>query len=567
MTQIFIGQHPRRVPRLIRRWGLVMFRWVILPWLQRHPNVQAVLLDLEEAVISKRCNYHRYKTIVDDDYSAVIAAADDLAWQTAGHWYGPMPAPAQYWGEISKQSFYPSLKCLYEEAGIIDAIIEREQPNVVWRWADIPRLTGNCRIRSLNPAWALLTVRWCVIIGSRLLSSIKDLTTLVAPSPTNFTPTSGYVAMIDTPNHYRTLSAVAQAMPAIYFLPLNRSTQKLCQHDGANYVTPSALVTLRDLLPYWRGLRVVWQGWDKHQADIPETIVHELKVLAAFYWPRLILLRLTLSRLWAQFHPRIALTAVGFWAPYRLFLDQADRYNAKRVVVAHGNIPRTPAFYGEANYDQILVRGAVEEDNLIRMGIPSSLITVVGQLTDARDVSKDRYLPVQPPRTILVAMQGFGGEMSYCEYAKFITELDGAITSDINRRWIIRLHYQQPQYWGLWRAMFGNRPNVILVTDQPFETLLKNSKIEALVTVFSSTALEAAAHNIPVVTVNFSGMEELLPFSATGLSHEVRMPHALTQVLARPLTPPSRDAYTKFIARSGQATVRSAIDAINQTLP
>jgi len=84
MTQIFIGQHPRRVPRLIRRWGLVMFRWVILPWLQRHPNVQAVLLDLEEAVISKRCNYHRYKTIVDDDYSAVIAAADDLAWQTAG---------------------------------------------------------------------------------------------------------------------------------------------------------------------------------------------------------------------------------------------------------------------------------------------------------------------------------------------------------------------------------------------------------------------------------------------------------------------------------------------------
>ncbi len=188
---------------------------------------------------------------------------------------------------------------------------------------------------------------------------------------------------------------------------------------------------------------------------------------------------------------------------------------AKRILTLAG-FPFQPKPYGTAGCDVICVYGPSTRDALIRRGVPAGSIAVTGQPrydTLARSPADAR--PRDHGQIVLVTTQPFsryGLATLEQETQTFAAMIDAALT-DGGRPVVVKLH---PDTDDASRGELTHRysQRVDFQQHEPIEALYRRAA--ALVTLSSTTALEAMLYGVPVVVVDAPGFPSTLPYAESG---------------------------------------------------
>lgn len=216
---------------------------------------------------------------------------------------------------------------------------------------------------------------------------------------------------------------------------------------------------------------------------------------------------------------------------------------AKRALSMLG-MPFDPRPYGMGGCDIVCVYGESTAAALRARGVPDSSVLVTGQprydaITGSTGDSAGFVLVTTQP------FSRYGLATLDHETATFAAMIDAAIAE--NRPVVVKLH---PDTDAISRDALTQRfhDRVQFEQDQAIEQLYRSTA--ALITLSSTTALEAMIFQIPVVVAEVPGFPTTLPYLGSGAVFEARslaeIAPALHEALHRPKTP-SRAA-TEFLA-------------------
>lgn len=240
---------------------------------------------------------------------------------------------------------------------------------------------------------------------------------------------------------------------------------------------------------------------------------------------------------------------------------------AKRGLALAG-FPFEPKPYGSGGCDAVCVYGPTTRDALSSRGVPASAIRITGQ---------PRYDTLRPKAgrrargPVIVATQPFaryGLATREQEAALFGTMIEAAL--DSGREVVVKLH---PDTDPASRAALERRIAGQASVEQldPIERLYERAA--AIVTLSSTTALEALIVGLGVVVVEAPGFPTTLPYTASGAVEAARSPQEIAPAIERALAGGGRRSAARatFLAehlapldgRAAErvaAAVRSAVD-------
>jgi hypothetical protein len=556
MDSVLISRYPQRPSVHRRKLRQAYLRYILIPWLKKHPGVRPIVLDLEEAHLMKAAGVAVYKTLVDYDLANAVQKADEEAWQLAQDWYRKSSdGQIVEMGEDLQSAVYPSLKAVCEERQIILEILASEGPTNCWLENDAPKIeTKDCDTKylprvglALESSAGLLAGHWIVsIFNSRIAQNQRP----------KITPK--WLMLADAPNHCGALTALQKTAGdnVAHLIAINKATASACIRNAADFSGPLAWLSLTqrwELVTRTAKLLRLQFGMINQNSD--QALRTELKLAIAVFTPQAVLADLLADSFLAD-KPSAIIYAVGIWPLYRRTFRRATKAGIPTFIVAHGNIAREPAYYANLGADYALVTGQAMADALSELGVEGSRIKIVGSTASA-----PAWQPAfsASPIRVVVSMQGYGGEMSYFEYANFISAIHKAALADSDIFWIIRLHPQQVQHWPVWYSLFEGMSNTDVVVGGAGN---RYQEISALITVFSTMAIETAGLGIPVVTVNLTGSREHVPLAESGMAVLVNKPENLISGLNSALLHrPTNIDY--FQEQSGKEAAVAAVEFIN----
>jgi UDP-N-acetylglucosamine 2-epimerase len=209
--------------------------------------------------------------------------------------------------------------------------------------------------------------------------------------------------------------------------------------------------------------------------------------------------------------------------------------------VQHG-IMADRMLWGKLHADQIAVWGEADHRRLICTGVPSERITVTGnprfdhlaQPTSSETVKallSSLGLQADCP-IILVTTQHDSLEASRQQLSAVIQAAAGLPQHQI----VVKLHPAEAfdPYRRMLRELEAS--HLHLVRDVDLFTLLEASAV--LITRFSTTGLEAMLIGKPVISLNFSGQPDRVPYAESGAALGVHQPEELLPALEAVLTHP-----------------------------
>lgn len=242
---------------------------------------------------------------------------------------------------------------------------------------------------------------------------------------------------------------------------------------------------------------------------------------------------------------------------------------AKRALSMLG-LPFAPKPYGLGGCDAVCVYGPSTADALIRRGVPQATIHVTGQprydalavAPDAPDAAATRRRRQGP---IVVTTQPFSryGLASADDETRVFSRMIAAAAE--RGETVVKLH---PDTDPASRAALQSAaPDTVRFEQQiPIEALLADAR--AVVTLSSTTALEAMLHGTPVVVVDAPGFPTTLPYIESEAAEAARTPDEIGEAIGRALAgdlragPRERFLAAHLAPLDGRAAVRVAAAAL-----
>lgn len=178
-----------------------------------------------------------------------------------------------------------------------------------------------------------------------------------------------------------------------------------------------------------------------------------------------------------------------------------------RFALEHGSIfPDKPNWLG-VPVDLVCVWGQASHNSLVQFGIPHKSLAITGAPRYDRafnsHAAKERSSVKR--RRVLVATSGPGDSVSHAAFQGFIKTLYEAIRQAPHIEWIIRLHPKDRErfYSDVFRPTPSNVAFLSSSSRQPkldiFEQL---DGVDALITICSTSALDAMVMGVPVIAVD-----------------------------------------------------------------
>ena len=261
----------------------------------------------------------------------------------------------------------------------------------------------------------------------------------------------------------------------------------------------------------------------------------------------------------------------------------ARQLGVPSVGLEHGTIfPNSPR-WSECPVDLMCVWGEPSAQALATCGVPRERIAVTG--APRLDEVVHSAAGVRDRHEILVASSGAGDQVSLEEHRAFIQAVFAAAEAVPDSRWVVKLHPKDKEEYYTRDGRLGT-DRISVVRGKPrrkgldiFDYL---HRAAALVTIASSTALDAMLVDVPVITVGVGASVEGLrkvEFLQRGCTRAVRDADSLAQEVRDALrgvrheeTCRAARAYAdRHFANRGQAAAATAarieevIDGIRST--
>jgi hypothetical protein len=217
----------------------------------------------------------------------------------------------------------------------------------------------------------------------------------------------------------------------------------------------------------------------------------------------------TITQLLERLRPQVVLAGNPYTVEGKIAVLAARDYGVASAAVEHGTIFANDPRWDRSPLDLVCVWGDPSRRALESNGLAPDRIAITGSprhdaiflgAAAARAEARD-----SDTANILVATSGPGDQVGMIEHQGFIELLTAAIEQLPSVRWVIKLHPKdRPEYYGSLGAMAPERVRIVRGKPESngadiFE-FLKTSR--ALVTVTSSTALDAMSVGVPVIAVD-----------------------------------------------------------------
>ena len=204
----------------------------------------------------------------------------------------------------------------------------------------------------------------------------------------------------------------------------------------------------------------------------------------------------------------IAPNPLGFAGQVALRLAQVRGHGS--VGLQHGSIRGDDPRWRHFSADRMCAWGSMGATALVAAGITPEKIVVTGapRFDDDPDLQRSSLRSSTPTGEVLVATSGPGDFVSLVDHLRFVAVLHEAAARLPRTRWVVRLHRKDSVRW--YDSCIGDVDNVIVQSadhpDRPsLETQLATA--DCLVTVASTTAIDAVRTGTPVITVNLPGRQ------------------------------------------------------------
>jgi glycosyltransferase involved in cell wall biosynthesis len=280
-----------------------------------------------------------------------------------------------------------------------------------------------------------------------------------------------------------------------------------------------------------------------------------------------------MARLLIEVKPRIVLVGNPYTVEGRVSARLASALGVASACIEHGTIFADDPIWEDCPVDRVLVWGEPSRDALLTCGVAGQAIAIVGapRLDPYANASFQSR-----GRSVLVATSGPGDQVSNESHAKFIELLFEAAEALPDVEFVIKLHPKDSERNYQPAKLKRANPRIKLLrgdrSRQGIDIFEFLAGARVLVTIASTTALDAMAVGVPVVTVLERPIEEYghIEFLVRGCTTRVNTSSQLAAALALALdgkTDPkiqaAAQAYAgKHYANRGQAAVRAADELI-----
>ncbi len=456
-------------------------------------------------------------------------------------------------GETIIKTFVPS-RCIFIDTAMADILKDS---------------TGACRVESAFSYQSLDTAAdWL-----RLARDVRPWT--VSPSDVERLQHGRVLFFSDNPSHARTLAPLASAMVTESPLVIdpNPTSQTVYARHNLNPIVPERKIRASLLTNISAS---TWQKWHAHLISCAGH--QELHLLKPAWVRRQIGLLLMRSSawlpLWNKALPEVSglsVTALGIWPRFRLFLSASKNRGRKTAIAMHGNIPDYKAYYGKPAPDVYGVYGDLFKQHLSSAGVPETAIHIIGRPDN----------PAQPKTTsskhktstphVLFLQQTFGSELSWFEYAMAVHAFCQVARQRPTWHFTVKLHPFPQNDGAEFRQcieIMGLR-NLDIVKDRSIPQCLAESDVA--VALFSTTILDALQAQVPVVTMNFSGRSDLMPFAEFGLAKRVTHPDDLISGVESAISDPVPEwpssLTRRFVEKEGRSAMEASLTMLQNLYP
>jgi hypothetical protein len=213
-------------------------------------------------------------------------------------------------------------------------------------------------------------------------------------------------------------------------------------------------------------------------------------------------------RLLDQLGPKVLLVGNPYTLEGRLAIQVTRCRKIPTTAVEHGAIFPTDPSWDECPLDKVFVRGEPSRRALLARGLSESQIAVTGgpsQDATFRDFFAQQARESATKRDVLVASSGPGGAVGYPRFQIFLQMIYAAADLTPEIEWTVKLHAKDREEFYSAVCPHGH-PRVRIVRGDPerygldIYDYLKSAR--ALVTITSSSALDAMAVDVPVIAVD-----------------------------------------------------------------
>lgn len=191
------------------------------------------------------------------------------------------------------------------------------------------------------------------------------------------------------------------------------------------------------------------------------------------------------------------------------------------AVMQHGDIAATQREWAHFGLDRITVWGPAVRERLIGLGVPADRVVVTGAPWVDRLVTGGVRVP-RAQRRILIALSGAGNFVGQAEHQAHVEKLIAGAAALPQHRWSFRLHPKDGPalYERLLAATPAARADVVPAAQAP-DIHQDLAESDLLVTVTSTSALDAMLEGVPVLTLGRPEGEPLPAFVRDGATRHV----------------------------------------------
>jgi hypothetical protein len=207
--------------------------------------------------------------------------------------------------------------------------------------------------------------------------------------------------------------------------------------------------------------------------------------------------------------PKLVIVGNPYTMEGRISTYIAHAHNSLVVAMEHGTIRSQDPNWRNCTLDEVYVWGEPSRRSLLQAGLREEQIRITGSPRMDSIVTQTKESLTDEDPYILVTTSGAGNQVNETEHRKFIEHLFQAIDTHPQIQWLIKLHrkdkevfYERPEglpaNMKIIRGEYGQQGKDIF-------HYLKRAK--ALLTVVSTSALDAMLVDVPVVTLEVRAQE------------------------------------------------------------
>lgn len=243
-----------------------------------------------------------------------------------------------------------------------------------------------------------------------------------------------------------------------------------------------------------------------------------------------------LGAVYEAMQPKVVVVGNATLMEGRVASHLAHKHAARVVMVQHGDIIAGKEQFEDVAVDRYCVWGPRTKDLLVQSQVPPDHVVVVGApWLDAGGGGERR---ATTPPTILVALSGAGHMVGPAEHRAAVDALFASVAELPDSQWIIRVHPKDdPEpYRALAKESGHGRVSIVAAKDSKLTIHDQLAAASALVTIMSTSAVDAMLARVPVVTLGRAPSEHEPDYVRAGATNHVEDTQSISKTLRMVLT-------------------------------